>query len=321
MLGLASIGRSALLVVAVAGFAVVLLALQDLRARNRSIVAEARFAASRHGTVEYALQGSGPTVLVIHGAGGGFDQGQLLAAAMLGDGFRWLTVSRFGYLGSDLPADTTVRAQAEALCDLLNALNIERVHVLAMSGGVPPALKLAEEYPASVRSLVLLSSAPFTPFGPEVENRPMATWLYAAIMRNDVLYWMLTKVARRALAASFDARPELTVDGSAAEIDFVEELIDAIHPASKRLAGLNNEVAATHKTARYDLESIVAPALVVHAADDRMNPVSISAAIAERIDGAEYLYLDRGGHLLLGHHADLRTRIRAFLADAPRSRD
>lgn len=43
-------------------------------------------------------------MLVIPGSGGGFDQGELLVRAVLGDGFRWLAPSRFGYLRSTVPA-------------------------------------------------------------------------------------------------------------------------------------------------------------------------------------------------------------------------
>jgi hypothetical protein len=34
---------------------------------------------------------------VIHGGGDGFDQGELLAQALLGDDIHWLTPSRFGH--------------------------------------------------------------------------------------------------------------------------------------------------------------------------------------------------------------------------------
>jgi 2-hydroxy-6-oxonona-2,4-dienedioate hydrolase len=46
------------------------------RIRGRSTVI-----ASPLGDIEYTLGGSGPAVLVIHGSGGGFDQGQFLAQA------------------------------------------------------------------------------------------------------------------------------------------------------------------------------------------------------------------------------------------------
>jgi len=49
--------------------------------------------ASPYGNIEFAQGGSGPDVLVIHGSGGGYDQGELLARAVLGDQFHWIAPS------------------------------------------------------------------------------------------------------------------------------------------------------------------------------------------------------------------------------------
>src|SRR6188768_505767 len=64
------------------------------------------------GPIEYAVAGEGSPVLVVHGAGGGFDQGLDLGASFARSGFRVIAVSRFGYLGTPLPADAGVIAQA-----------------------------------------------------------------------------------------------------------------------------------------------------------------------------------------------------------------
>lgn len=57
------------------------------------------------GPIEYAEVGEGPPVLVIHGAGGGFDQGLDLAEDLVRNGFRVIAPSRFGYLRTPLPKD------------------------------------------------------------------------------------------------------------------------------------------------------------------------------------------------------------------------
>lgn len=303
--------------IAIALLAVTWGALRDTGARTESLESDRMLADTRDGLVEYVTWGEGPPVMAIHGAGGGFDQGRLLARTMGGDGFRWLAVSRFGYLGSKLPDDPSTAAQAEAFVDLLDAQQIERVNILAMSGGVPPALKFAEMFPGRTGRMVLLASAPFTPFGPDVEDRPVPAWVYSALLGNDVFYWTLTKIARNMLADAFDARAELRRELASSEQHFVNALIDTFLPASGRTAGIENEAAAVDPGARYDLESIVAPVLVVHAKDDRINPFDIGVAIAGRIDGAEFMALETGGHLLLGHHAELRGKVREFLVSAP----
>ena len=282
--------------------------------RASELEAERSLAQTRHGRIEYVRWGDGPPVLVIHGAGGGFDQGRLLADAVGGAGFQFVSVSRFGYLGSNLPADPSPAAQAEAFADLLDHLGISKVSILAMSGGVPPALKFAEIYPDRADRMVLLSSAPFTPFDPDIADRPLPTSAYAALLGNDAAYWALTKVARGPLRSAFDARPELMVDVSAQERLFVEHLIDGFLPASARLAGVENEGAAIDPHATYRLETILAPILVVHTQDDRLNPVRVANELGNRIPAARTIIFKRGGHLLLGHHVELRAQVVRFLS-------
>src|SRR5574341_741576 len=59
------------------------------------------------GPIEYAIAGEGPTVLVVHGAGGGFDQGLGFAQMLVDSGFRVIAMSRFGYLRTPLPTDAS----------------------------------------------------------------------------------------------------------------------------------------------------------------------------------------------------------------------
>ena len=80
------------------------------------------------GPIQYAEVGHGTPVLVIHGAGGGFDQGLFTAKGALGDddmadNYRVIAPSRFGYLGTPMPAtgDASPSAAADAHAALLDA--------------------------------------------------------------------------------------------------------------------------------------------------------------------------------------------------------
>lgn len=306
------------LVLAIAAIVVVsFIAVSEVKRREAQLEAERSLAATDYGDVEYVSWGAGPAVLVVHGAGGGFDQGRLLAETLGGAGFRWIAVSRFGYLGSDLPEDPSVPAQARAFEGLLDQLEIDTVHILAMSGGVPPALKFAELFPSRTGRMVLLSSAPFTPFGPDVDERPMPTWMYSALLGNDVVYWILKGVARDTIEAAFDARDDLRTGRIPEEEAFVSDLVDMFLPAAKRVQGVVNEAAAIDPSLEYHLEEIGSPVLIVHAVDDRLNPFEIGETLAARISGADFLPFETGGHLLLGHHAELRGHISRYLAGHP----
>lgn len=305
----------AVVVVIAAGVCVALLAAEDVNARRANLVAERRIANTGHGPVEYITWGEGPPVLVIHGAGGGFDQGRLIARAFGGDGFHWIAPSRFGYLGSPMPSDASTAAQADAFAELLDHLGFERVSVVALSGGVPPALQFAERHPNRIARLVLLSSAPFTPYAPDVQQRPLPDWLYQSLFGSDTVYWALLKLNRGALEQAFDVRPELRANMPDEERVFLTDLVDAFLPASARMAGVLNEGAAIDPSASYALERIAAPTLIVHARDDHINQFAIATALAERIPGAAFMPLETGGHALIGRHAAVRARVASFLRE------
>lgn len=285
----------------------------ELRAIRQALTQASALAPTRHGALEYVRWGDGPAVLVIHGAGGGHDQGRLIAERFGGDGFDWIAVSRFGYLRSALPQQPSTAAQAEACADLLDALGVRQVFILAMSGGVPPALQFAALYPQRTSGLLLLSSAPYTPLGTAEQDLPLPAWAYQALFRSNFPYWLMSKLAPRRLDAVFDVTPELGARMSADDRAFLAAMVAGFLPVSERVAGLANESAAIAAGARYSLDQITAPTLVVHARDDRINTHAIAEHTAQGIAGAELLSLADGGHLLLGHHDMVREQVRKRL--------
>ena len=118
------------------------------------------------GPIEYAVRGEGPPVLVVHGAGGGFDQGLELADSIARAGFRVIAVSRFGYLRTPLPANASAPAQADAHACLLDSLDLRQAAIVGVSAGGPSALQFALRFPDRTTALVLLVPATYAP-GPE----------------------------------------------------------------------------------------------------------------------------------------------------------
>ena len=287
---------------------------RDIRAVNDQLFAAAEVVTTTFGPVAYRSSSAGAPVLVIHGAGGGHDQGALMARAFLPEGTRWIAPSRFGYPGSSLPADPSTAAQADAFAQMLDALGLDRVTVAAMSGGAPPALQFALRHPERTQALVLLSLAPYAPLTAEEQELPIPIWLYDALFATDLPLWAILRLSPRALAPVFDARPELTAQMTATEAAFLDAMIAAFLPVTQRRAGLANESAAIDLADPIDPSQVRAPALVVHAADDRLTPVATALFTTEGIPGAEVLILETGGHLLLGHHNEVRQRISVFLA-------
>ena len=79
----------------------------DMRVSRARLLAGSRVVPTARGPIEVAEAGDGPLVLVVHGTGGGFDQGLNLARGLVGEGFRRIAVSRFSYLRTPMPLDCT----------------------------------------------------------------------------------------------------------------------------------------------------------------------------------------------------------------------
>ena len=83
-------------------------------ARTRLAASPATVVETAAGPIEYLDVGHGPPVLWVHGVVGGCDQAPRMSQLYLGDGFRIIAVSRFGYLHSRLPGGLRRRGHADA---------------------------------------------------------------------------------------------------------------------------------------------------------------------------------------------------------------
>lgn len=292
-----------LIVAALLGLAVYGTYRRELTQIRSALTEDSTLIDTRHGPMEVSIRGEGSPVLLLHGAGGGYDQALLLAQMFGPDAHQWIAVSRFGYLRSPLPADASTQAQAEAVLDILDAKGIDRVGIIAMSGGVPPALQLAALDPDRITGLALLSSAPFTPLTAASQDLPMPAWAYQALFSTDFPLWAIIKIAPGLLDPVFDVTPSLRASLTAEDAATVTALVQGFLPVTDRLPGLANEGAAIDPAARYAFDRITAPTVIVHARDDGINPFPIAEFLAKSLPQARFLSLADGGHMLLGHRA------------------
>ena len=109
------------------------------------------------GKVEYALQGQGPMVAVLHGTPGGYDQ-VFASSGSVPDEMSLLAISRPGYLRTPIESGRTPQAQADLLAALLDNLNEKKITVVGVSGGGPAALQFALRHPDRTQALILLSA-------------------------------------------------------------------------------------------------------------------------------------------------------------------
>lgn len=269
------------------------------------------------GPIEYAVAGEGRPVLVVHGAGGGYDQGLTFAAPLAASGFRVIAMSRFGYLRTPLPADASAAAQADAHACLLDELGIRRVSIIGASAGAPSSMQFAIRHPDRTAALVLLVPAAYVPRagGAPPLTTPRGTQiLFDTALRSDFLFWVAPRIARdtviRALLAT---PPDVVAAASPAEQSRVAQMIDHVLPVSPRRLGLVNDAAVTSTLQRYALERIAVPTLVMSAKDDLFGTFDGARYSAEHIPGARFIGYPSGGHLWVGHHKELMAELVAFL--------
>ena len=191
-------------------------------------------------------RGAGVPLLTIHGAGGGFDQGLANADELVGQGYRTIAPSRFGYLRTPVPQNASPAAQADAHAALLSKLNIPRAIVLGVSAGARSAVELALRHSDKVAGLVLLVPALYSPTSPvSIEGSrgsKFAFWLVS--VGGDFVWWAAEKLAPSMLIRFLGVRPALVAAASRAERDRVMSVVENVEPLSLRFPGINAEQPA-----------------------------------------------------------------------------
>lgn len=270
------------------------------------------------GTVQYQTVGDGIPVLIAHGIVGGFDQALQTGEHLLDADARLVGVSRFGYLGSELPDEPTPENQARAYAELLDELDIESAVVVGTSAGGPPAIRFALDYPERTRGLVLIGSA-------APSNRPVEgpTGPPHAILRDSV-FWILVNYAPWAFHRLFGiGRADYTTASPDARRR-VEELLDTLLPVEPRIPGILNDEAVTNpavieRYSEYTVETLDVPTLVIHAEDDPLASFADAKRMVQRIPDVEFRQYETGGHLVFGHGDEIRRSISEFMKQAKRT--
>ena len=297
---------------------------RDIRRARKRISVGSQIVETPCGPIEYAAAGEGPPVLVVHGAGGGYDQGMDFSELLVESGFRVIAMSRFGYLRTPLPADASAAAQADAHACLLDALKIQRAAVIGASAGAPSAMQFALRHPKRTSSLVLLVPAAYPahiaqrPGGAMPERASAETkFLLDTALKSDFLFWVAPRIARRTMIRAILATPPSVVENASVEERVrVAHVLDSILPVSARRLGLLNDAAITPFLPRYELERIGAPTLVLSLADDLFGTYEGARYSADHIPGARFIGFPSGGHLWVGHQKEVLSEIAAFLKNA-----
>ena len=235
----------------------------------------------------YVDRGKGPVILVAHGMSGGYDQGYE-ALREKEEQYRILAPSRFGYLGSSVPADASSGAQAAAFVELLNRLDIEKAYILGTSAGGTVAIRFTLDYPERTAGLILYSSASPMIEKPESYNEYQGL---SAFLCNDFAMWLFRPLFR----------PIMGMD---------PDTIYGMLPVSARSRGMqldatvvNPDMAKNYE--QYPIEELKVPSLIIGARDDKVSDFQAMEQSASRFPNCTVIAFENGGHMMYGHGEEI----------------
>lgn len=264
------------------------------------------------GMVEYAATGTGQPVLIMHGAGGGYDQGLLLYKLLAPGRYQGISISRPGYRRTPVSSGRTFAEQADLYAAMLDEFGIESAIVLALSAGGLPALQFAQRYPERCQSLILLSAAGPTTITLHAAWRVLP--LFQALISADWMLWLLKKARVLATVATLGAITR-SVRADERRMKLLSSIFEAVFPSSDWSRGMVNDIEHLPECG-ITLEDIKTRTLIIHGRRDVQVPFVTAETHARKLPCAELIVLDNATHFAFATHYDeVAAAIKAFIRE------
>ncbi|MEV5506451.1 alpha/beta fold hydrolase [Streptomyces orinoci] len=235
------------------------------------------------------VTGSGPGLLLAHGAGASIESNFL---ALLPTLARCHTVVAPNYPGSGATPRSeeplTIDGLADAIVGSATAAGVERFTVLGYSMGTLVAIRAAARHPDRVRGLVLTAGLP----GPD--NRVLAS----LDLSRKLLAEGDRKAYARFVAMTYFSRQFFNSVPRSQLKTFYGLIARAIPAGAPEQSGAVAEADVTG-----DLPGISVPTLVIGATLDNLVSPENSLFLAARIPGAEYTEIE-AGHVVMMERPD-----------------
>lgn len=251
--------------------------------------------------IEYSIIGRGTPILVFHGGHSNCKE-EFGYAELLEQGYSIITPSRAGYGSTDPLLGRDLQTACHAYLTILNHLNIEKVHVIAISAGGPSGIFFASKYPERVRSLTLQSAVTKQwhtskdmeykvaqiLFRPSIEKY---TWRIISHLSNRFSKFMFKQ-----MAPSFSKLPYIEVATQITNDDI--EMFRKMNNRQSSGYGFMIDLSQTGTISEADLHSIKCPSLILHSINDSATPVDHAYHAQNNITNSKLCILDSWGHLI-----------------------
>jgi pimeloyl-ACP methyl ester carboxylesterase len=257
-------------------------------------------------TIAYRRAGSGPPLVLLHG--GPLDSREWRRQLDgLSDEFTVVAPDTAGCGGSsDPPESFRQRDYADNLAAFIEAMGLERPHVLGLSFGSGLALELYRWYPQIPRTLILASAyagwAGSLPPAVVEQRKKQVLRLIEETPERFAREWIPTL---------------LTESAPASMIEEVVAILADFHPAGQRVLFS----AFADADLRDVLPRIEVPTLLLYGEHDVRSPLAIAEELHAKIPGSKLVVIPGVGHLADIEAADrFNAEVRSFLRSVAPSR-
>ncbi len=184
----------------------------------------------------YWQSGSGPPVVMTHGLGGNLAGWHLTLVPELQSHYRVTTYDLRGHGRTDAPeTGYTNRNMAEDLRGVMDALGIDRAHLVGHSWGGDISLQFALLYPDRVRSMILVEAGLLGPLAHEYRSRDWKGWTYVRNTLEDLLGAPIPQEKRFDLAFLLESMLDVPIQygplrGQRRDPRLVKRVMDVLMP-------------------------------------------------------------------------------------------
>jgi pimeloyl-ACP methyl ester carboxylesterase len=143
----------------------------------------------------------------------------------------------------------------------------------------------------------------------------MGRIMHHVVFRSDLGFYTLSTAYQPMLLQFLGVSPEVQANMTAANRQYVTEMIAAMQPIGLRQPGLINDASRSQTELYLDLTQINMPTLVFHAKDDGLVNYEFGEYTAQQVSNAEFVSFEHGDHLLVGCTRQIHDRTASFLRE------
>ncbi len=252
-------------------------------------------------TIEYSTIGEGEPILLFHGGHSNCKE-EFGFQSLIENGYSIITPSRAGYGETSKEIGDNLLKACTYYAKLLDHLEIEKAHIIAISAGGPTGIRFASLFPEKVLSLTLesavcrkwLNRKDLEYKAAHIIFRPSTEWLTWKMlgMFSSLLPTFIFKV----MAAQFSSLDKKGIKERMDQNDVKE--FKRMNTRQRSGHGFLIDIKQTSDLTDQDLKKITCPTLILHSKNDGFIPLDHPQHAHETIPLSELHLLDSWGHLI-----------------------